>query len=268
MNVSKKYSLVIVLKLFLFKIGIKNVWSRVTYPGTDFVVKIRFNRIWEELSRSRWESNTIKFITTKIKPGDILLDVGAYIGPYTILFSQLASNSGKVYAFEPNPVAYGTLAQNIKTNRIENVQIEWLAVSNRIGKTKLFIKEVGDTLSFIEHTSRNESNWRHIEVCTTTLDDYCEKNSIVPNGIKIDVEGAEGLIFNGGWRTIEEHKPWVLLEFHRIFLNEHEIRNLWAQILNKAEKIIYLDGLGNKYQFGEKVESIPDGGVFYVFITF
>lgn len=74
-----------------------------------------------------------------IKKGDIVIDCGANIGYYSLLFSKLVGESGKVFAFEPEPTNFFLLQKNLKENNITNVKALNLAVSDKEGESVLFL---------------------------------------------------------------------------------------------------------------------------------
>ena len=74
-----------------------------------------------------------------IKPGMRVLDLGANIGFYTVLFSKLVGENGKVFAFEPDAKNYKYLEENTKT--LYNVTIEKKAVSDKTGKINFYISK-------------------------------------------------------------------------------------------------------------------------------
>lgn len=110
---SRKFGLKFTLKSALSYLGIK-VYSTVKYPIFGIKVTVSSNVFWKELERRCWELDCIKYISNVIKEGQILLDVGAWIGPYTLLFSKLVQDVGRVYAFEPDPKALKILQHNVE----------------------------------------------------------------------------------------------------------------------------------------------------------
>ena len=69
-------------------------------------------------------------VTKEIQPGDTVLDLGANIGYFTLLFAKLVGNNGIVFAFEPEPQNIALLTKNIKINNYKNVTLVPKAVSN------------------------------------------------------------------------------------------------------------------------------------------
>ena len=87
-------------------------------------------------TRGYYEPFITAFVKDMIKEGDIVIDIGAHIGYYTLLFSKLVGKTGKVFAFEAHPDNFTLLKQNVETNGYTNVVVENKAVSNYNGKIK------------------------------------------------------------------------------------------------------------------------------------
>ncbi|MCG2725697.1 MAG: FkbM family methyltransferase [Elusimicrobia bacterium] len=85
------------------------------------------------------ESFMTEFVKKVIKKGDIVLDLGAHIGYYTLIFAKLVGNEGKVIAFEPSPNNFALLKKNIGINGYKNVILKQKAVSNKNENIKLYL---------------------------------------------------------------------------------------------------------------------------------
>ncbi len=147
-----------------------------------------------------------------IKEGDIVFDIGANIGYYTLQAAARIGNHGRVYAFEPVSITYSKLIANLKINIFENVTTENLAVSNKKGEIELFIADENSTgsSSVAMHVSYSGVKER---VSTISLDQYVQDNKIIKvDVIKIDVEGCEPMVIDGTVETMNEHKPLILIE--------------------------------------------------------
>jgi FkbM family methyltransferase len=144
-----------------------------------------------------------------LKQGDVVYDVGANVGIYSLSASFEVGNSGWVYAFEPLQRNLHYLRQHLALNNLQNCTVLESAICNKEG-----------TLAF------SATNWHpsmarlspsgEITVPSTTLDSciYGEKQLRPPNVIKIDVEGAEFEVLSGATRGITEFHPTMFLEIH------------------------------------------------------
>jgi len=164
-----------------------------------------------------------KIIREEIHEGDIVIDVGANIGYYTLIFAQLVGSSGKVFAFEPEPKNFEILKKNIEINNYQNIVAEQKIVSDKSGIVKLFIAEHG----IVGHRINQEkSSQKFIEVESIILDNYIKKlnldNKI--NFIKIDVEGSEPKVLEGTKEIIQKSNQLkIFTEFNREVVKEYGI---------------------------------------------
>ena len=261
-----EFGLKFTLKYALSYLGIRT-YSTIKYPSVGIKVTVRPHSFWKRLQRGRWEFKCIKYISNVVGKGQTILDVGAWIGPYTLLFSKLMQDTGCVYAFDPDPKAFDILRENVEKNALTNVRIEKICMSNSVGKAQLGASQFGKSGSLlIEREKRTALS--KIIVETTTIDKFCEENGICPDGIKIDVEGAEALVIDGCRNIIDKYSPWILLEFHGSYMSEKERKLNWHKIVDPAKKVIFINGNSNQYRHGSKVHSIPDSLYFHIFIQY
>ena len=153
----------------------------------------------------------------------VVVDIGANIGYFTLIAAKLMDETGLVYAFEPEPRNYEFLCKNIKLNNYSNIVPIQKAVSNKYGKSKLWVNKA-DLLApsfsrknsslFLEDTNPERNSFA-IEIETTTLDKFFSdktRNNKV-DFIKIDAEGAEGLIIEGAEKILKSNDLKIIMEF-------------------------------------------------------
>lgn len=161
---------------------------------------------WQEyLQTGEWE---LRELHKYVRRDGIALDVGASTGVYAYHLGRLARY---VYAFEPIPED----AERIRRLRVKNVAVENVALSSREGQTKLRIPLVSSRgedkgmASLEPRVVADERLSRTIDVPLRRLDDYEFKNV---SFIKIDVEGHEEHVLDGGRKTIARDRPCLLIE--------------------------------------------------------
>lgn len=140
--------------------------------------------------------------------------------------SRLAS-SGKVFTFEPNRYNFTVLSYIKKLYMLENVILAKKALSDRKGRSTLFIpikenNRIGYDLThlgFSTHIGETKGYFEKERIEMTTLDSFCKEMDVrVIDFIKCDVEGAELLVFKGGKKMISTHLPGVLCEIVPVHL--------------------------------------------------
>lgn len=132
----------------------------------------------------------------KLEKDDIMLDVGANLGWYSLLCEKLFPGS-KVYSFEPDPLNFSLLADNLKLNNSKNVNIYQMAVSDREDIMKLYLY---DNKNRGRHSLLPINDGQTIDVKTITLNSFVEEQKINPEKIKflkIDIEGYEYFALSG-----------------------------------------------------------------------
>ena len=158
------------------------------------------------------EKLTTEMFKNIVKKGDVVLDLGANVGFYTLLGARLVGKEGKVYAFEPEPINYSLLLKNIELNGYDNVVAVQKAVSNAAGKIRFFLdkKDTG------AHTIYQPDDEREfIEVETVSLDEFFKDKERIINFIKMDIEGAEMVALSGMDRIIRENRNLkMFVEFY------------------------------------------------------
>lgn len=133
-----------------------------------------------------------------ISEGDTVVDVGAHIGYHTIIASELVGKTGRVFAFEPNPISFALLEKNIDVNHCDNVTAVQKAVSDVVGTIELYISptNTGDNM-----TCDNGCEWHHTTVEVTTIDEYFAGYNGLIDFVKLDVQGDEGNVLDGMVKT-------------------------------------------------------------------
>lgn len=152
------------------------------------------------------EEHVSKLFCSLINKSDIVMDIGASIGYYTILAAKRAK---MVYAFEPLPFAYKRLVKNININHYNNVEAMQIGISYKSAIKTLHIPKMGVTGStFGKLVTSNHII--DIDIAVTTLDSF----KIQPNLIKIDVEGAEVEVLKG-MKNILNRGTTIICEVHK-----------------------------------------------------
>ena len=161
-----------------------------------------------------------KLFNDIIKNGEVLVDVGANIGYFTLIMAKLSGSSGKIFSFEPENKNFEILEKNVKINNYQNVVLEKKGVSDRNGVNKFFLSSKNTGMHSLQKI-RDDS--KEVKIDVIKLDDYfftldlVEKISL----IKIDVEGAEFQVLNGMKTILKNKNLKLLIEFIPDHLKKH-----------------------------------------------
>jgi FkbM family methyltransferase len=155
-----------------------------------------------------------------ISRSSVVYDIGAHVGYYTLLASELIGETGKVFAFEPSPRNLKYLKTHIEINHCSNVIIIEAAVSNKSGTS--FFSEGSDA------TTSHLSEEGNLKINVVSIDDLLIDNKILaPDYIKIDAEGAELLVLKGAETYLSNYDPKIFLETH-----SHKVPNVHTDCCN------------------------------------
>lgn len=152
------------------------------------------------LKPENYELETQTALRERLAPGLTALDIGANSGYFSVLMADAVGTSGRVYSFEPVPVSRALLEKNIAANRLRQIEVVPAALSDREGTAELHLhpsNDGGHSLGTLDEKGDT------IQVNTDTLDHFIETRGIGPIAvIKIDVEGAEPLVFAGAQKLL------------------------------------------------------------------
>jgi FkbM family methyltransferase len=140
-----------------------------------------------------YDYNNMRFVRSFLEhSGGTFFDVGANIGAYTLIASEISG--AKVVSMEPHPQTFAVLADNVRLNARHNVTCLQVAISNREGTIAL----TDGLESSLNHVLQDgEDAQRAIEVRSQRLETICESTHVFPDIIKIDVEGHEPAVLSG-----------------------------------------------------------------------
>ena len=191
------------------------------------VIKGLNDWFWNEVTNKRWEPHTFTIIDKYLSRQTAFFDLGAWIGPITLYAAHWAK---RVFAFEPDPVAFSELSSNIELNpHLNNIVICNYFVGSQPGKIKMGNTSIpGNSRSSIFYSNQKE-NWT---VTSVNLVHYIKSNNIKPPYfLKIDIEGAEFEVMES-LKTVFKYENTILyLSLHpQLLVSAIPGRSLVAKI--------------------------------------
>ena len=190
--------------------------------------------------RGTYEPEQTRVFQQVVKEGQVVYDLGAHVGYYTVLASELVGDSGHVVSFEPLPLNLRDVRRHLQMNHCDNVTVIDACVGDHTGVCH-FARRSGTRAGRVEENGE-------MAVRMVSLDELVDAGSIPPpDCMKIDVEQAEFAVLQGAGGLIARTHPTTLLSVHgdRMrklcfdFLRDHgyELRPIGPQQLDEANEI-------------------------------
>lgn len=169
----------------------------------------------------QYEPEISYLIEYLIRKNDIVLDIGANVGLHTVAFARAASN-GHVYSFEPVTEMAERLSANVALNGLENVTLVPCGLGAEDDEAEMSVNVGGaglegtSTIVGSVHLDREPENYETRKVPVRRLDGLVDELGISGRigFVKIDTEGFETWVIEGGLDTIRKHRPAMIIEAH------------------------------------------------------
>ncbi|MGK7885251.1 MAG: FkbM family methyltransferase [Crocosphaera sp.] len=193
-----------------------------------------------------WEPPVQLALRDLCRPGDVVFDVGANFGGLSTVMSRMVGPKGVVCSFEASPRIVDKCQRNIVLSGCSNVQLFHAAVYYiSYSKVPIYIGSHLNDSIYAEQSTGTQG----YEVSTIALDDFVNHTQLIPNLVKMDIEGAEFDAIKGMSKTIESAKPHLILE------TQPEDTRCLDFLLEKGYISIDL----NTYQIIENAQDYPPG---------
>ena len=164
-----------------------------------------------------FELPVVEALFRTVGAGDMCLDVGANIGAMTLAMAQRVGPGGKVVAFEPHPVIFSELQNNIKANSLGQVELRQLGCSSAAGTAQLEIPADFATNRGVAAIASGDSTGEVIEIQIDSLDNAFPSEKI--KVMKLDVEGHEISVLAGAKKLITERR------LQHLVFEDHDVRH-------------------------------------------
>lgn len=161
-----------------------------------------------------YEPDIRKTILKFTKPGMVAYDIGANVGIFSFLFASIVGKDGVVYSFEPEENNYTCFESSLEKQEKKNILLDKRAVG-RTRSTEKFDRRGGAFSGRLigNGTYDITNNIKIVE--TVSIDYVVEKEGYrVPDILKIDVEGNEGMVLEGMKNILETYSPIMIIELH------------------------------------------------------
>jgi FkbM family methyltransferase len=187
------------------------------WPGVRFEADLT-DRIQRQMWARTYEPHVRACFNALLEPGDVYFDVGGHIGYHAVAAAHRVGASGRVYAFEADPVMAERLARNLG-------QFSWAQA------THAAVWDHSGTLTFARSPVAQESGWgtlsdvrdfgvgEHVDVCSISIDDWFREAHLTRwDAMKLDAEGSELAVLQGARNSLEEFQPAMMIEINGTLL--------------------------------------------------
>ena len=235
----------------------------INFRGINFLVNSSdYKEFWNNFEN--WEQNDLNFVIEKAEENKIFVDIGAWIGPYTLVAAKMGM---KVFAYEPDKVAFKALKENIELNTFKyKPEIYNFGISKKINKSYLY----SNTNNFGKSESgiinyKNKQNSKRYEIELKSF--LQELNQIKKNNpnykikiLKVDIEGGEFIFEKDIYDFVKFEDLYCILSYHHMVFNENKIKKNFYKI----RTLIYQCTIEKIYPFKDifKIASIFKKRVF------
>ena len=162
------------------------------------------------LEQEDWFEDEIRFVRHWLKPGMRVVDAGASFGLYSTAAAQAVGSAGRVWSFEPTPHTADHLSRTLALNGCSQVQLNRVALSDRAGTLSI---AAGITSEMNAVSGQDRATTETVEVASATLDAMArEQQWEGVDFVKLDVEGHEIPVIQGGQGFLARDSPLVMLE--------------------------------------------------------
>ena len=176
------------------------------------------------------------------KPGMTVFDVGANIGEWTLPMANIVGDQGRVYSFEPVPFLLDALNKTMRANQLNQVTVSPCALSNKNETMDFYVQydenelldarlsRLGSPADF-EVWYTNAKKAKKIQVQTTTLDEFVSEEKLGRvDFLKLDPEGYECEVVEGGLATLEKFRPSIFCECGGVYDSDEKRKKMVSNL--------------------------------------
>lgn len=205
-------------------------WDRpVEFRGARFCIGEDLS-IYPFVRAGGFEQREFDWLLPRVRRSDVVWDVGANVGIYTVL---MAKRADRVVAFEPVPATVERLQHNIALNGVSNVVVVQAALSDSPGRAAMATLPASAGGNKMVRNGGSGT----VEVDVRTGDDFWRAEGVTPDVIKVDIEGFEPEFVRGALDLISERRPLMTLEVNLTAMGNAAGRANWQSAIDELFRI-------------------------------
>jgi FkbM family methyltransferase len=203
------------------------------------------------LENNVWEKESTIIVQKLVSEGNIVIDVGANFGYFSLMCAKLVGERGKVFSSEPTAHFRDKFLKNLGENNLKNIELLPFGFSDK--DCDLDIQIDASTASM--HMPENDPYIKRESIKLTTLDQFVINRDLKQlDFIKVDIDGHEPLFLKGAEQTIQQFKPDILIEINPLnyYLAGVAIWDFYDQIKDYGYNIYHeknIEEITNKIDF-------------------
>jgi FkbM family methyltransferase len=219
--------------------------------GTQMLLAPAVLDAWREMAEGTYDDFIFQAVRSRVDlAGRVCWDLGAHFGYHSMGLAVLVGPAGKVLAFEPNPANGERIRLNLERNPELAARIELMpcAVGNQVGTMRFVASsDLEGAFSSGSHIVGADTphqyygvygQFRETDVAVTTIDQLIFQQKVAaPAFMKIDVEGAETMVLEGGAMFFQQHRPALAMEIHHIL----QMQSVQQMLIGLGYRIEVLD---------------------------
>jgi FkbM family methyltransferase len=196
-----------------------DIIRKVDYPSQDVYMRLASPSEYKRIFPCDKEPWTVKWLETCLRPGEVMFDIGANVGGYSLIAAKLTEGKAKIFAFEPSFSTFSNLCYNIVLNNCQEAIVPFqIALSDQTALVDFNYSDLepGSALHILGEPiyftgDKLKSAYRQ-PILSYRIDDLITQfNLPIPNHIKLDVDGTELEVLYGARQTISDNKVRSLM---------------------------------------------------------
>jgi FkbM family methyltransferase len=204
-------------------------------PGAHNFIQVPLHEFYETywfFSESRQGIRELKFFVDRLRPSDVVYDIGAFRGAYGAAAKAALGDAVMVHLFEPVPKNLEGICTVARLNQFNGFKVVGKAVG--AGTT---IKGMLNTEDAMLRQGDLSDALVSVEFPSTSVDAYIAETGAVPTVMKVDVEGFELEVMEGARKCLAAHRPRLWLELHPSYLEAQGKR--WEEVIDTLKSLGY-----------------------------
>ena len=198
-----------------------NVYQVKCHHGIEISTTCNRDVMFRELYvHGCYQDDVLAALSALLRPGGVFWDIGANYGFMSIFVEKTFNGAVRTVAFEPNPVVLDELRKNLHLNNCSNIDVQPICLSDQVGTATFYTsRDHSWNATLIRAFAENYHEDMQVQVQTSTID-HMVKLLPPPSVIKLDVEGAEHMVLQGGETFLANSHVPVIIEYNTSALNE------------------------------------------------